>query len=206
MPDMAEGLRTPLCRDLGIEYPIFSAGMGTGAGPDLAAAVSNAGGFGVIGASAFLPDAIPGLIAQVRDRTARPFGVNFIIDERDSSDEDKAITRQQVSAAITERVAAVILFWGDPAPYVEEAHRHGVRIIIQVGSLDKAKAAAAAGVDAVIAQGVEAGGHVEGTTSIWTLLPAAVGAVTARAALASGGVGGGAGGGGGVGVGGWGGG
>src|SRR5207248_302500 len=161
MPDMAQGLRTPLCRDLGIEYPIFSAGMGTGAGPDLAAAVSNAGGFGVIGASAFLPDAIPGLIAQVRDRTPRPFGVNFIIDERDSSDEDKAITRQQVSAAITERVAAVILFWGDPAPYVEEAHRHGVRIIIQVGSLDEAKAAAAAGVDAVIAQGVEAGGHVE---------------------------------------------
>src|SRR2546421_83201 len=73
-------LRTPLCRALGIEYPIFSAGMGTGAGPDLAAAVSNAGGFGVIGASAFLPDAIPGLIDQVRDRTTRPFGVNIIID------------------------------------------------------------------------------------------------------------------------------
>ena len=167
--------------------------MGTGAGPDLAAAVSNAGGFGVIGASAFLPDAIPGLIAQVRDRTARPFGVNFIIDERDSSDEDKAITRQQVNAAITERVAAVILFWGDPAPYVEEAHRYGVRIIIQVGSLDEAKAAAAAGVDAVIAQGVEAGGHVEGTTSIWTLLPAVVEAITPRPALASGGIGDGAG-------------
>ncbi|OLD91703.1 MAG: hypothetical protein AUG96_00190 [Chloroflexi bacterium 13_1_20CM_4_66_15] len=167
--------------------------MGTGAGPDLAAAVSNAGGFGVIGASAFLPDAIPGLIAQVRDRTARPFGVNFIIDERDSSDEDKAITRQQVNAAITERVAAVILFWGDPAPYVEEAHRYGVRIIIQVGSLDEAKAAAAAGVDAVIAQGVEAGGHVEGTTSIWTLLPAVVEAITPRPVLASGGIGDGAG-------------
>src|SRR2546429_697683 len=180
MPDMAQRLRTPLCRDLGIEYPIFSAGMGTGAGPDLAAAVSNGGGFGVIGACAFLPDAIPELIAQVRDRTARPFGVNFIIDGRDSSDEDKAITRQQVRAAITERVAAVILFWGDPAPYVEEAHRHGVRIIIQVGSLNEAKAAAAAGVDAVIAQGVEAGGHVERTTSIWTLLPATVAEQDAR--------------------------
>src|SRR5207237_9772772 len=95
MPDMAQGLRTPLCRDLGIEYPIFSAGMGTGAGPDLAAAVSNAGGFGGIGASAFLPDAIPGLIAQVRDRTAPPFGVHFIIGERYSSDEDNALTRAQ---------------------------------------------------------------------------------------------------------------
>src|SRR2546426_4577006 len=173
MPDMAQALRTPLCRALGIEYPIFSAGMGTGAGPDLAAAVSNAGGFGVIGASAFLPDAIPGLIDQVRDRTTRPFGVNIIIDidEPDFTDDDKAILRQQVSAAISAKVAAVVLFWGDPSPYIEEAHRGGVRVIIQVGSLDEAKAAAAAGVDAVIAQGVEAGGHVRGSTSIWALLP-----------------------------------
>src|SRR5437667_12860742 len=102
MPDMAQGLRTPLCRDLGIEYPIFSAGMGTGAGPDLAAAVSNAGGFGVIGASAFLPDAIPGLIAQVRARTARPFRANFIIDERAASDCDQSITRPQSNGAIAE--------------------------------------------------------------------------------------------------------
>src|SRR5207248_5417997 len=123
----------------------------------------------------------------------RPFGVNFIIDERDSSDEDKAITHQQVSAAIAARVAAVILFWGDPAPYVEEAHRHGVRIIIQVGSVDEARAAAASGVDAVIAQGVEAGGHVRGTTSIWTLLPAVVEAIKPLPVLASGGIGDGAG-------------
>ncbi|TME20345.1 MAG: nitronate monooxygenase, partial [Chloroflexi bacterium] len=138
MPDMAQPLHTPLCRELGIEYPIFCAGIGTAAGPDLAAAVSNAGGFGVVGASSFLADAMPALIGRIRERTTRPFGVNFIIDERDSSDEDRAITRRQVSAAITERVAAVILFWGDPAPYVEEAHRHGVRIIIQVGSVDEA--------------------------------------------------------------------
>ena len=167
--------------------------MGTGAGPDLAAAVSNAGGFGVIGASAFLPDAIPGLVRQVRDRTTHPFGANFIIDERDASDKDRAITRQQVRAAISERVATIVLFWGDPAPYVEEAQRRGVRIIIKVGSTDEAKAAAAAGVDAVIAQGVEAGGHVKGTTSIWTLLPAVVEAIKPVPVLASGGIGDGAG-------------
>src|SRR5438067_1741553 len=160
---------------------------------DFAAAVSNAGGFGVVGASSFLADAMPALIAQVRERTTRPFGVNIIIDDRDFSDEDKAITRQQVSAAIAARVAAVILFWGDPAPYVEEAHRHGVRIIIQVGSVDEARAAAASGVDAVIAQGVEAGGHVRGTTSIWTLLPAVVEAIEPLPVLASGGIGDGAG-------------
>src|SRR5439155_24537141 len=108
MPDMAQPLHTPLCRELGIEYPIFCAGIGTAAGPDLVAAVSNAGGFGVVGASSFLAEAIPPLIARIRERTTRPFGVNFIIDERDSSDEDRAITRQQVSAAIAARVAAVI--------------------------------------------------------------------------------------------------
>lgn len=133
------------------------------------------------------------LISQVRDRTTRPFGVNIIIDEPDFTDEDKAILRQQVSAAISEKVAAVVLFWGDPAPYVEEAHRGGVRLIIQVGSVDEAKAAAAAGVDAVIAQGVEAGGHVRGTTSIWTLLPAVVEAIKPVPVLASGGIGDGAG-------------
>src|SRR2546421_1649225 len=138
MPDMAQGLRTPLCRDLGIEYAIFSAGMGTGAGPDLTAAVSNAGGFGVIGASSFLADAMPDLIARVRERTTRPFGINIIIDDRDYSEEDRAILRQQVNAAIAERVAAVVLFWGDPSPYVAEAHRQGVRIIIQVGSVEAA--------------------------------------------------------------------
>jgi len=189
MPDMPQPLHTPLCQELGIEYPIFCAGIGTAAGPDLAAAVSNAGGFGVVGASSFLADAIPALIARIRERTTRPFGVNFIIDERDSSDEDRAITHQQVSAAIAARVAAVILFWGDPAPYVDEAHRQGVRIIIQVGSVDEARAAAASGVDAVIAQGVEAGGHVRGTTSIWTLLPAVVEAIKPLPVLASGGIG-----------------
>src|SRR3989442_11281609 len=193
MRDMPQPLHTPLCWELGIEYRIFCAAIGSAAGPDLAAAVSNAGGFGVVGASSFLADAMPALIARVRERTTRPFGVNFIIDERDFSDEDKAITRQQVSAAIAARVTAVILFWGDPAPYVEEAHRHGVRIIIQVGSVDEARAAAAAGVDAVIAQGVEAGGHVKGTTSIWTLLPAVVEAIKPMPGLAPGGIGDGAG-------------
>jgi nitronate monooxygenase len=186
-------LRTALCGELGIEYPIFSAGMGRAAGPELVSAVSEAGGFGVLGASAFPPSAIRELISSIRRRTARPFGVNIIIDERDLSTEDKAELREQVSAAIAEGVAAVMLFWGDPAPYVEEAHRHGVRLFIQVGSVEEAKAAATAGVDAVIAQGVEAGGHVRGLTSIWTLLPAVVESIAPLPVLASGGIGDGAG-------------
>jgi NAD(P)H-dependent flavin oxidoreductase YrpB (nitropropane dioxygenase family) len=76
---------------------------------------------------------------------------------------------------------------------VEGAHRNGVKVFVQVGSLAEAKAAAAAGVDAVIVQGVEAGGHVRGTASIWGLLPAAVEALKPVSVLASGGIGDGAG-------------
>src|SRR5256886_10217109 len=184
-------LRTPLCRELGMEYPIFSAGIGSAAGPALAAAVSKAGGFGVLGASGMPSDELGRQVAAVRGLTTKPFGVNIIIAEVDPGDREWLVGA--VGAASALHVAAVVLFWGDAAPYVEHAHRYGVKVFLQVGSVDEARAAAAAGVDAVIAQGVEAGGHVEGTTSIWTLLPAVVEAITPRPALASGGIGDGAG-------------
>jgi nitronate monooxygenase len=185
-------LRTRLCRELGIVYPICSVGFGMGAGPELAAAVSNAGGFGVLGTSDLTADVIRGLVGRTRELTKRPFGVNVIIAD-DGSAEDRAPVRDGIGAAVAERMAAVVLFWGDPAPYVPEAHAGGVMVFIQVGSVPAAQAATAAGVDAVIAQGVEAGGHVRGTTSIWELLPAALAAVEPVPVLASGGIGDGAG-------------
>lgn len=188
---MVSALRTPFCRELGIDYPICSVGFGLGAGPELAAAVSGAGGFGVLGASGLSADAIRSLVARTRDLTDRPFGVNVIIAEDD--DEDRAFLTDAVRAATAERVAAVVLFWGDPAPYVPEAHSGGVKVFIQVGSVAEALAAATAGVDAVIVQGVEAGGHVRGTTPIWELLPATVAALGHLPVLASGGIGDGAG-------------
>jgi NAD(P)H-dependent flavin oxidoreductase YrpB (nitropropane dioxygenase family) len=188
-------LRTPLCEALGIEYPIFSVGMGALAGPELVAAVSNAGGFGVLGVSAMEPDEIARRIAGVRQLTTKPFGANVIIDEVGwaTSDEDRALVRSEVVAAIDERVAVVVLFWGDPAQFVHLARGTGVKVFIQVGSVEEAQAAAAAGVDAVIAQGVEAGGHVRGKTSIWDLLPATVEAIKPVPVLAAGGIGDGAG-------------
>lgn len=180
-------LRTPLCRELGIEHPIFSVGFGTGATPELVSAVSNAGGFGVLGLSGMEPAEIRRLIGRTRELTERPFGVNIIIGEDEPG--DREILQAQVAAAAGERVAAVVLFWGDPAPYISDAHQNGVKVLIQIGSVAEAKAAASAGVDAVIAQGVEAGGHVRGTTSIWELLPATVDAVRPVPVLASGGIG-----------------
>ena len=188
---MTRDLRTPICEQLGIHYPIFSVGFGAAAGPELASAVSNAGGFGVLGVSGMPVGEIERRIANTRKLTDRPIGVNIIIGE--SEEGDRELLTDMVAAASALRIGAVILFWGDPAPYIEPAHRHGVKVMIQVGSVEEAKAAADAGVDAVIAQGFEAGGHVRGTTSIWKLLPATVDAVKPLPVLASGGIGDGAG-------------
>jgi nitronate monooxygenase len=185
-------LRTPICRELGIEHPIFSVGFAVSAGPELVQAVSGAGGCGVLGGSGLPPDEIRRRIDRVRELTDRPFGVNFIIaalEDPDSPDEDRAFIAEQVDAAVQARVSLIVLFWGPAAPFVEDAHRNGVKVLIQVGSVEEAEAAAAAGVDAVIVQGIEAGGHVRGTTSIWKLLPETVEAVEPVAVLASGGIG-----------------
>jgi len=118
-------LRTPLCDELGIDVPILSAGMGSVAGVDLVAAVSEAGGFGVLGVSGVSPDVVRTRIDSTRALTKRPFGVNVIIDEMGwaASDEDRELVRAEVASAIDEQVAAVVLFWGDPAPFVELAQR-----------------------------------------------------------------------------------
>jgi NAD(P)H-dependent flavin oxidoreductase YrpB (nitropropane dioxygenase family) len=181
------GLGTPLCQRLGIEYPVWCAGMSAAAGPDLAAAVSNAGGLGVLGAAGEAPELVRRRASRVRELTGRPFGVNFILGEGNPE-----LIRAEVAAA-AEQAAVVVLFWGDPGPYVEVAHRAGALVAVQVGSAGEARAAAAAGVDAVIAQGAEAGGHVRGTTGVWELLPQVIGAVAPLPVLASGGIGDGAG-------------
>jgi NAD(P)H-dependent flavin oxidoreductase YrpB (nitropropane dioxygenase family) len=185
-------LRTPLCRQLGIEFPIFSVGFSESALPELASAVSRAGGCGILGASRPPPEEIRRRIRLMRAATDRPFGANVIIQalaNPAASAEQRAAVRARVTAAIDERIPVLVLFWGDPAPFVAEAHRNGVKVFVQVGDLEEARAAKAAGVDAVIAQGIEAGGHVKGRISIWELLPAVVEALAPLPVLASGGIG-----------------
>jgi NAD(P)H-dependent flavin oxidoreductase YrpB (nitropropane dioxygenase family) len=177
-------LRTPLCDLLGIRYPILNAGIGPAAGPELAAAVTNAGGFGVLGGGGIPIEPLRKKVLQTRTLTSGPFGFNIIIDDPATPDD-----LEHVEAMAETGVAMIILFWGDSTPYVERIHRHGAKVLVQVGSLDEALRAAKAGVDAVIAQGVEAGGHVRGTTSIWELLPATVKKLQPLPVLASGGIG-----------------
>jgi NAD(P)H-dependent flavin oxidoreductase YrpB (nitropropane dioxygenase family) len=174
-------MSTPLCRELGVRLPIWNAGMGGGlAGPELAAAVSNAGGLGVLGMGGLPEPLIRAEIARTRGLTDEPFGVNIIM----PLVEDEG----QILCSLDEGVPVLVLFWGDPAPYVERAHAAGTRLVAQVGSVDQARAVADAGVDAVMIQGVEAGGHVRATTSLSVLLPAVVDAVPGLPVIAAGGI------------------
>ena len=185
-------LETELCRRLGIDHPVWNAGMGGAAGPDLAAAVSGAGGLGVVGCAGAEPAWIAACGQRVRALTDRPFGFNFIIDGVET-DEDRDFVRAEVSAAAAAGARVVVLFWGDPSPYVDVAHAYDVLVAVQVGSVAEARAVVHSGVDIVIAQGIEAGGHVRGTTSVWELLPETVQAVSPVPVVASGGIGDGAG-------------
>jgi NAD(P)H-dependent flavin oxidoreductase YrpB (nitropropane dioxygenase family) len=154
--------------------------MGGGlAGADLAAAVSNAGGLGVLGMGGLPGPAIREQIRQLRSLTKNPFGVNLIMPLMDEG---------QVEACLDEKVPVLIFFWGDPGPYVDRAHSVGTKVVVQAGSVDEAKAAAAAGVDFVMIQGVEAGGHVRSTTALSILLPATVDAVRPLPVIAAGGI------------------
>lgn len=157
-------LRTRLCDLLTIEYPILNAPMGGTAGAALAAAVSEAGGFGMIGGtSGGGPDWLRAQIRTARERTARPFGVGFISSFPDIDD--------LVQVALDEQVAAINHSFADPAPYVAAARATGVKLFAQVQTVAQATAAAAAGVDLIIAQGTEAGGHT-GMSGTLALVPA----------------------------------
>ncbi|MCA9877460.1 MAG: nitronate monooxygenase [Thermomicrobiales bacterium] len=173
-------IATPLCRLLGIEHPVINASMSGTATGVLAAAVANAGGFGMIGGtSAGGADWLREQIAVARRHTSRPFGVGFISSFPDTVD--------LVAVALEAGVAAINHSFADPAPYVAPAHEAGVKVFAQVQSLAAATQAARAGVDVIIAQGGEAGGHA-GRTGTFALLPAIVDAVAPVPVVAAGGI------------------
>lgn len=124
-------LRTALCRQLGIEYPIFSVGMGGGmAGSELAAAVSNAGACGVLGMGGLPAPYIRQQIQHLRTLTDKPFGVNIIL---------PLLQEGQIETCLDEKIPILVLFWGDPKPYVEEAHRPAPRCSFKWGQSRRPK-------------------------------------------------------------------
>jgi NAD(P)H-dependent flavin oxidoreductase YrpB (nitropropane dioxygenase family) len=173
-------MKTNLCHMLGIEFPIIAAPMGPDlTGPDLVAAVSSAGGLGILQAQLCPPPLFRQEIRRVRALTDRPFGVNLIL---------HFPVEDHVAVCLEERVPVLSFFWGDPTPYVGRAHAAGVKVFHQVGSVAEAERAVGAGIDVIVAQGVEAGGHVAGEVSTLALIPRVVDAVAPVPVVAAGGI------------------
>ncbi len=173
-------MRTALCARLGIDVPVIQAAMGTAACPPLAAAVSNAGGLGMLQFGWLAPEEIREQIGHTRVLTDRPFGAGFVLDRPQE---------ERVEAALDAGIGIISLFWGDPAPYVARVHGTGGLLMHAVGSVAEARQAVQVGVDIVIAQGWEAGGHVRGEVSTLALVPAVVDAIAPVPVVAAGAIG-----------------
>jgi nitronate monooxygenase len=226
-------LRTPLCDLLGIEHPIVQSGMGTLAGAALAAAVSEAGGLGIVGSAWATPDALREAIREVRRRTARPFGVNVILPDElrpplpasmvAEGDADKVqglanMARQRLGLpprhgrpvafpdllptyldiVLGERIPVLSIGLGNPGPaLVTACKERGIRTVAMVTTVEDARLVEEQGIDVVVAQGGEAGGHrshfakpadrSRGRIGTMTLVPQVVDAVRIPV-LAAGGI------------------
>lgn len=147
--------------------------------PELAAAVSEAGGLGSIAMTGRGPEGAAAAIRRTRELSNRPFAANFLL----SYDSEA-----ELAETLEQGVSVISLFWGDPTPYVRRAQDAQAKLIMSVGSVDEAKRAADAGVDVIAAQGWEAGGHVRGTTASLPLIPRVVDEVAPLPVLAAGGI------------------
>lgn len=163
-----------LCSLFGLETPIFQAGMGWISTGPLAAAVSAAGGLGVVATGGYMgSEELREHIARVRDEApGKPFGVNLLLPSGSSEGDDvfgsPDFIRIQLDVCFEQRVPVIVSGLGDPRPVLPEIRANGGKFVAVVGSLRAARNVAAAGADAVVVQGHEAGGHV-GPTGTLTL-------------------------------------
>lgn len=168
--------QTPVCELLGIDHPIVEAPLS--ADPRLPAAVSNAGGLGTLGLG--WADDAGEVVRATAALTDRPFAGNFVL----AFDQ-----HHRIDQALSAGLRIVSLFWGDPNGYVDSVHDAGGLVMHTVGSAEEARHAAGCGVDIVVAQGWEAGGHVWSGVATLPLVPAVVDAVTPVPVIAAGGIG-----------------
>jgi nitronate monooxygenase len=168
---------TPVCELLGIECPIVLAPLA--ADPRLPAAVSNAGGLGSLGLS--WSDDAGDVVRETAALTDRPFAGNFVLSRSDQ--------HRRLDAALSAGLRIVLLFAGDPEGYVDSVHDAGGLVMHTVGNVEEARRAVGRGVDVVVAQGWEAGGHVWGGVATLPLVPAVVDAVAPVPVIAAGGIG-----------------
>jgi len=233
--ESAMSLHTRVCDILGIEYPILLAGMGGASTPELAAAVSNAGGLGILGAAACGADELRDWIRRTRELTDRPFGVDTLLPASvrlesfkqgggptpmERLPEYQAFAREfmeseglqpvtlpragggsgqrralfskdffaeQMEVVVEERVAVYAAGLGDPGPWIERLHANGTKVMSVVGAVRHARKVAQSGVDMIVAQGHDAGGHNSPVGTV-SLIPQVVDAVGDIPVLGAGGI------------------
>lgn len=222
-------LHTPLCDLLGIRYPIVLAGMGRISSPELAAAVSNAGGLGILGGAPLRADMLNEWIEQTRRLTSAPFGVDTLLPARVPSSGSKSGLRQkipethiafarqfkerhaipdpprdglskdlawdwthdffdrQLEVIMDQRVPVYAAGLGDPSPFVKDFHARGIKVIGIAGNVRHVRRMHAGGVDIIVAQGTEAGGH-NSRIGTMAFVPQAVDAAAGTPIVAAGGI------------------
>jgi NAD(P)H-dependent flavin oxidoreductase YrpB (nitropropane dioxygenase family) len=224
-------LRTPICELLNIDYPIVLAGMGGASSPELVAAVSNAGGLGILGAAGCGPDQLRSWIARTRELTDKPFGVDTLLPasvRRESFKqasgptpaeklpEYQAFAREfmeregleplqqrpggggggiftkdffhdQMEVVVEERVPVYAAGLGDPGPWIDRLHANGTVVMSVVGAVRHARKVKDSGVDLIVAQGHDAGGHNSPVGTV-SLIPQVVDAVGDIPVLGAGGI------------------
>jgi NAD(P)H-dependent flavin oxidoreductase YrpB (nitropropane dioxygenase family) len=175
-------IHTRICDLLGIPHPIVLGGMGTATTAPLVAAVSNAGGFGTLGTSAFNAATLDAEIGAIRERTDKPFGINHLLFQ---------IQEDMFAVTLRARPALAAFAWArkdqDLRDYFKRAHDAGCKVMYMAGEVPEALRAADAGADVLVAQGTEAGGHVVWIASL-PLVPMMVKAVAPLPVLSAGGI------------------
>src|SRR5690349_7441399 len=173
---------TKLC---GVRYPIFLACMAALCGPQLVAAVANAGGMGTVGRLRLAPLALRRWIRETKELTDKPFGVNLV-----PSFGGPDVFEAQFQVVLQEKPKMLSLFYAENYPHmISRAKDAGMVVMVQVGSVELARKAIAQGADIITAQGSESGGHLNrGTIGLLSLLPSLIAAAGGRPVLAAGGI------------------
>lgn len=161
-------MKTRITELLGIEYPVIQGGMAWVAEYHLAAAVSKAGGLGIIGAASAPPEVVREQVRKVKEMTDRPFGVNVMLMNPNAPEVAQIVVEEQVPVVTTGA--------GNPGKFMNLWKEAGVKVIPVVASVAMAKMMVRAGADAVVAEGMESGGHI-GSTTTMALVPQIVDAV-----------------------------
>lgn len=173
-------IKTRLCDILNLTTPILQAPMGGATTPQLASAVASYGGLGMLPLVKYPIEKCEKMVDETLALTNQTIGVNLILEW------DQA---ERLEMSLKKGIKVIWFFWGDPSPFVKKIHEKGAKVIFTAGSAEQAKLAVDAGVDIIVAQGWEAGGHICGEVATLPLVPAIIDAIEGKVpVVAAGGI------------------